>query len=94
LFGIALFGLIAVWMTVLLSHIRFRRLHRAADLPVRMPLFPWMQIAGLILLSAILITMAFDTDFWNISWIVGVPWMVLITIAYFIWKKNPAPAKA
>jgi L-asparagine transporter-like permease len=86
LLGIALFGAIFVWIVILLSHIAFRRRHRAADLPVRMPFFPWLQVAGLLLLSAILITMGLDTEFWNISWIVGVPWLVLISVAYFVWK--------
>lgn len=88
LFGVALFGAIIVWMIVLASHIGFRRHHEAKDLPVRMPLFPYMQIAGLTLLSAILITMGLDTEFWNVSWIVGVPWLVLISGAYLFWKRN------
>ena len=61
-------------------------LGNAADLPVRMPLFPVMQIAGLVLLAALLVTMGLDKD-WNISWIVGVPWLILLTAAYFVWKK-------
>ena len=48
--GIALFGMITVWITILLSHLRFRRVHKAADLPVRMPFFPVMQLVGLGLL--------------------------------------------
>jgi len=83
--GVALFGAIIVWMTILLSHLRFRRVHKAADLPVRMPLFPYMQFAGLILLAAILITMGLDKD-WDASWIVGVPWLLLLTVGYFIWR--------
>jgi AAT family amino acid transporter len=86
LFGVALFGAIIVWMFILLSHLSFRRRHVAAQLPVRMPFFPLMQLAGLALLSAVLITMGLDTEFWNISWIVGVPWLALISAAYFIWK--------
>jgi L-asparagine transporter-like permease len=87
LFGVAIFGAIVVWMTILCSHLSFRRRHDIADLPVRTPFFPWLQIAGLLLLGAILLTMAFDTEFWNIAWIVGVPWLVLISIAYFVWKR-------
>lgn len=86
LFGIAIFGAIVVWMIVLLSHLRFRRRHDVSKLPVRMPFFPYMQIAGLLLLSAVLITMALDTAFWNIAWIVGGPWLILISAAYFVWK--------
>jgi L-asparagine transporter-like permease len=86
LIGIAQFGAIIVWMFILVSHLSFRRHHKAEDLPVRMPLFPWMQVAGLILLAAVLITMGLDTELWNISWIVGVPWLVTISVAYFVWK--------
>lgn len=86
LFGVALFGAMIVWIFILLSHLSFRRRHTTLDLPVRMPLFPWLQLAALGLLLAVLITMGLDTEFWNISWIVGVPWLVLLSIAYFVWR--------
>jgi L-asparagine transporter-like permease len=89
--GVALFGAIIVWMMILVSHLRFRAVHRASDLVVRMPLFPVMQIAGLALLAALLVTMGLDKD-WNISWIVGAPWLGLLTIAYFTWKRANASA--
>ena len=85
--GVALFGAITVWALILLSHFRFRRVHRAADLKVRAPLFPAMQIAGLALLLAVLVTMGLDKD-WNISWIVGVPWLILLSAAYFVVKRT------
>jgi L-asparagine transporter-like permease len=88
LFGVSLFGAIFVWMTILVSHLAFRRRHRAEDLPIRMPFFPGLQIVGLVLLGAILITMGLDTEFWNISWIVGVPWLALLSISYVIWKRS------
>lgn len=86
LFGVALFGAITVWIIVLLSHLGFRRHYRYADLPVRLPLFPGLQLAALGLLAGVLIAMGLDTEFWNISWIVGVPWLLLISIGYFLWK--------
>ena len=86
LFGVSLFGAMVVWMIILLSHLSFRRQHGERELPVRMPLFPWMQLAGLALLAALLVTMALDKEFWNISAIVGVPWLAFLTAAYFIWK--------
>lgn len=88
LFGVALFGAIFVWIVILLSHLGFRRRHKAQDLPVRTPFFPAPQIVGLILLAAILVTMGLDTEFWNISWIVGVPWLALLSIVYFAWKRR------
>jgi L-asparagine transporter-like permease len=84
LFGVALFGAMIVWIFILMSHLSFRRRHRHTHLPVRMPFFPWMQLAGLALLFAVLITMGLDTEFWNISWIVGVPWLVVISAIYFV----------
>jgi L-asparagine transporter-like permease len=92
LFGIALFGGIFVWIVILVTHLRFRRAWQGRKLPVRMPLFPIAQITGIALLSAILVTMGLDTDFWNISWIVGVPWLVGISIVYFIYRKRLAQA--
>jgi amino acid transporter, AAT family len=91
LFGIALFGAIFVWIIVLLSHLRFRARNRVEDLPVRAPFFPGLQIVALVLLTAILITMGLDTAFWNISWIVGVPWLAVLTLAYWIgWRRRPS----
>ena len=90
LFGVALFGAMTVWIFILLSHLSFRRKHRALDLPVRMPLFPWLQLVAIGLLIAILVTMGLDQEFWNISWIVGVPWLVLLSIAYFVWRPRRA----
>jgi L-asparagine transporter-like permease len=88
LFGVALFAAIIVWIFTLLSHLSFRRRHRVVELPVVMPLFPGMQIAGLALLAAILVTMGLDKGVWRISWIVGVPWLVLISAAYFARRRS------
>lgn len=85
LLGVALFGAILVWMFILLSHLSFRRHHRASELPVRMPLFPWMQYAGLLMLAAILVTMGFDPSLY-VSWVYGIPWLILISTAYFLWR--------
>jgi L-asparagine transporter-like permease len=51
-----------------------------------MPFFPLMQFVGLAILLAVLVTMLLDPD-WRLSWIVGVPWLGALTVAYFVWKK-------
>ena len=94
LFGVALFDAMIVWILILLSHLSFRRRHQAADLPVRMPGFPMVQLAGLALLCAILITMGLDQSVWRISWLVGVPWLVFLSAAYFIVKARSARSDA
>jgi L-asparagine transporter-like permease len=53
-----------------------------------MPWFPWMQLIALGLLVAILVTMGLDREFWGVSWIVGVPWLALVSIAYFVWRQR------
>ena len=73
--AVALFDAMIVWILILLSHLSFRRRHKIADLPVRMPWFPVMQIVGLVLLCALLVTMGLDKETWRISWIVGLPWL-------------------
>jgi amino acid transporter, AAT family len=92
LFGIALFGGIFVWIVILVTHLRFRRAWRGRALPVRMPFFPIAQITGIALLAAILVTMGLDTEFWDISWIVGVPWLVGVSVVYFVYRKRLAHA--
>jgi L-asparagine transporter-like permease len=88
LLGVALFGAMIVWIFILVSHLSFRRRHGTTELPVRMPWFPWLQLIALGLLVAILVTMGLDREFWGISWIVGVPWLVLLSIAYFVWRQR------
>jgi len=88
LFGVATFGAIFTWMTILVSHLAFRRRHAPETLPVRMPFFPVLQLAGLALLAGVLITMGLDTEFWNISWIVGAPWLALLSAAYFVFVRR------
>ena len=89
LFGIALFGGLSVWLFILVSHLRFRKRFAAASLPVRMSLVPGLQIVAIALLLAVLLTMAVAGEFWTAAWIVGVPWFVLISLAYLWWKRRP-----
>jgi AAT family amino acid transporter len=83
LFGVALFAAILVWMFVFASHLSFRRRYTGAALPMRTPFFPWLQYAGLAMLAAILVTMGLDPTF-DVSWLYGVPWVALISLAYFV----------
>jgi len=57
-----------------------------------MPWFPLVQIAGLALLCAVLVTMGLDKETWRISWIVGVPWLAFVSAMYFVAKARKARA--
>jgi amino acid transporter, AAT family len=94
LFGIALFGGLFVWMMIFVTHLRFRKAWDAGGnrkLPVRMIGYPYTSILGGLLVAAIIVT----------TWWVpgmrptiysGLPWLALITIAYFI-RARSMPAR-
>ena len=97
LFGIALFGAILTWLIILATHLQFRRKYSAgklAQLSARAPFSPYLQWLALLLLVAILITMGLDTEFWNIAIIVGVPWVVIVSLAYFVTRRRLLAAPA
>ena len=87
LLGIALFGAIVTWIIILVTHLRFRQQYSSEKqqaLSVRAPFAPYLQWTALSLLIAVLVTMGLDTEFWNISVIVGIPWIVILSVAYVV----------
>jgi len=89
LFGISIFGGIAVWIMILITLIFFRKKREAAGLPAskfKMPGYPWLAYIGIVSLVLILID-CFFIDL-KIAWIAGVPWLIILTIAYFANKKR------
>ncbi len=61
LFGVALFDAMIVWIIILLSHLSFRR--RTGGRPAGShAAVPVVQIAGLALLCAVLVTMGLDKE--------------------------------
>jgi L-asparagine transporter-like permease len=89
LFGISIFGGITVWIMILITLLFFRKKREKAGLPpskIQMPGYPWLPIIGIIALVAILI----DCFFIGLSmaWEAGVPWLIVITIIYFINKQR------
>ncbi len=58
LYGIAVAGMFFVWMVILAAHLSFRRSigeERVAQLPIRLKLTPYSQIAALIALAGIVV---------------------------------------
>jgi AAT family amino acid transporter len=90
--GIALFGGILVWIAILVSHLRFRARNPVESLAVKAPFFPYAQIVAIGMLIAILVTMAFDTKFWNVAWLVGVPWIAILTVFYLGFGRSAGAA--
>ena len=57
-------------------------------------LYPLVQLVGLVLLVGILVTMGLDKGDWRYSWIVGAPFLTLLSIAYFARNSQRARAAA
>jgi len=85
LLGIALFGAIWTWGTILATHIRFRAqqvkssVEPNAAAQMVAPFAPAMQYAALGVLVCVCITMALDQEFWNVAILVGIPWILILS---------------
>ncbi|HZG15331.1 MAG TPA: amino acid permease [Candidatus Bathyarchaeia archaeon] len=87
--GISMFGALFTWLIVFLSHLFFRKSWEKAGgrkLPVRMIGFPYLTIAGAVLLICLMITTWF-TDF-KILLQFGVPWLIVLSVAYYILQRK------
>lgn len=93
LFGVSLFGGLFVWLMIFLTHLFFRRKWEAAygvsgGRPAfRMWGYPYTTLLGLALITAILAT-TWWVEGMRITLIAGLPWLAIISLAYFIWSKS------
>jgi len=92
LFGIALFGGLFVWMMIFITHLSFRRAWEARGnrrLPVRMMGYPYTSILGALAVAAII-----TTTWWvpgmRPTILAGLPWLALLTIAYWLFGRAGA----
>ncbi|HEX9764857.1 MAG TPA: amino acid permease [Candidatus Acidoferrales bacterium] len=82
--GAAFFGGLYVWIMIFVTHLAFRRHHRGnAQLARFMPAFPLPTMLGLIGLGTVTIATWFVPGF-DITLISGLPWLVLISLIYFL----------
>jgi len=86
LFGVSLFGGLFVWFMIFVTHLAFRPKWSAgggARLPVRLIGYPFTSIIGAASIAAIMITLWW-VEGMRIALIAGIPWLALVTIAYFL----------
>ncbi|HXJ03827.1 MAG TPA: amino acid permease [Candidatus Acidoferrum sp.] len=86
--GSAFMGGIFVWQMIFVTHLVFRR--RTANLAKPLMRFappgPWSSLLGLVALTAVLISTWWVPGL-RITLIAGVPWLVLISLCYLVWRK-------
>lgn len=68
---------------IFVTHLFFRPRTRHLPLPIRAPLFPVAPITGIVVLAAVLVTMAMDEN-WVSAWYFGAPSLILLLMAYFV----------
>ena len=89
LYGTAVAGMFFVWLVILLTHLRFRQKigrERAAPLPVKLAMHPWMTLAGLVAVLCIA-----GTTFWVDGLKYSIPafavFLLIETLIYFRRRK-------
>ena len=83
--GISLFGGLFAWLMIFVTHLRFRRHWDARTdraLPLRVKYFPFTTITGGLAVLAVLIS-TWWVDGMRVTLQAGIPWLVLITVAYY-----------
>jgi len=92
LIGVAFFGGPFIWLITLATHIAFRRrMARENRSFVRIaPPGYWSSLFGIVALLAVLISTWWIPGFHS-ALQTGPPWLVFLTLCYFIWRKfNPS----
>ena len=89
--GAALVGMLLAWLVSLAAHVSFRRQvspSHLAMLPMRSPLGAWGSALGFVLIIVALLETGWASHLTLIS---GAVYMIVLTAAYFLLKKNPRP---
>ena len=86
--GLSTFGALFAWSMILVTHLAFRRFHeRRGQAYLRLsPRGPWTSLAGLAGVLAVLVSTWWVPGF-RVTLVAGVPWLVLVTVCYVVWKR-------
>jgi L-asparagine transporter-like permease len=71
LLGVSLFGAVFCWLMILATHVRFRNANK-----------PYGSVAGIVILLAVLVTLAFLPAM-RVAWLAGPLWLLLISAVYY-----------
>jgi amino acid transporter, AAT family len=87
--GSAFFGGIFVWLMIFVTHLMFRRRNAQSGQAAQRfgPRGPWSSLLGGAALGAVLISTWWVPGL-RITLTAGLPWLLLITLCYFVWRKT------
>lgn len=85
--GSAFFGGLFVWLMIFVTHIAFRRHFAGSAPPANFgPRGYWASLFGLLALAAVLVSTWWVPGL-RITLTAGVPWLLVITLCYLVWRK-------
>ncbi len=87
--SISMFGALFTWLMIFVTHLQFRRTHAVASLAFRMPGFPLTTYAGILLLTAILLTTPFTAAF-RMTLVYGLPFLLILTTIFLTRHRRSA----
>ncbi|SOZ39289.1 Amino acid permease-associated protein (fragment) [Cupriavidus neocaledonicus] len=93
--AVSMFGALFTWMMIFVTHYCFRRKWEAqghGPLRFRMKGFPVLTLLGAALMLAIMVTTMFTAEF-RMTMLFGVPWLALLSVAYFGWYARATRAE-
>ncbi len=79
--AIAMFGAIFTWTMIFVTHLFFRRRHKGEHLAFRMWGYPYATLAGAFLMTAIVLTTAFTTEF-RMTLAYGIPFLLVLVAVW------------
>ncbi|UOY92295.1 amino acid permease [Ectobacillus sp. JY-23] len=85
--GISMFGAMFTWFMIFITHYFFRKKYNGKALPVRMIGFPYLTLLGALLMLSLMVTTWF-VEFFKMTLMVGIPWLILLCIAYRLHQKK------
>ncbi|MFK8258831.1 amino acid permease [Erwinia sp. AnSW2-5] len=87
--SISVYGACFTWLMIFITHFFFRRHHAGTALKFRMWGYPYLTLAGAILMAALMITTLF-TDFFRMTLLFGIPFTLLLIVLYFCRRQATA----
>jgi len=89
--AISMFGAMFTWLMIFVTHLFFRhqwnKNETTSTLQFKMWGFPWLTLLGATLMLSILLSTLF-TDAFRWTLLSGIPFLLLLIIAYKLWFKN------
>ncbi|KHL04060.1 D-alanine/D-serine/glycine permease [Sinomonas humi] len=87
--SVTTFGLICAWSSIVISHLRFRRLRirngQAEAIKYKAPFYPYADYIALVFVAVVLVCIAILPDM-QVSLLISAAWVLVVFIAYRIYR--------